>query len=300
MAFTLLELLVVAAIVGLLSGLLGVAVQRARATAARNQCDNNLRQIGVGLHLFHDTHGFFPHSGGLPKGGNKPPTPTIATNSKKWGVGDPNYSAQWQPGSWAFAILPFVEQSVVYQKQMYGAPVKTYMCPARGRENPQLVPDDDPIFPDWHYTHGGVNPWSKTDYAGNVNIMMGNLALNNDPRGTRLTGATSRISQVADGLSNTILIGEKSLDPRAYNTGAWLWDEPVFAGGGAGGTVRGGTRLLQDRVGVKFSNNWGSIHSGAVPFVFSDGGSRHLAYGTAHVTIKALMTTMGNEPVTEY
>src|SRR5207237_8598787 len=130
------------------------------------------------------------------------------------------------------------------EKQVYAVAVPRFMWPLRGRENPQIVPAEDPIFTQWTYNNGGVNPWGKTDYAGNVNVVLGNLALNNDPRGPMLTGKTERIADIIDGLSNTILIGEKAIDTRAYNTGGWLWDEPIFAGAGAGGTARGGSLLL--------------------------------------------------------
>src|SRR5437899_10961839 len=129
-----------------------------------------------------------------------------------------------------------MEINDVYQKQVYGAAIKIYMCPTRGRNNPQTVPARDPVFPEWTYNNGSVNPWGKTDYAGNVNVILGNLALNNHPSGPILTGKTKRIQDITDGLSNTILVGEKAIDTQAYNTGGWFWDEPIFAGGGAGGT----------------------------------------------------------------
>jgi prepilin-type N-terminal cleavage/methylation domain-containing protein len=298
-AFSLIELLVVIAIIGILVALVLPAIQRVRAAAARVGCGNNLKQISVALHSFHDTNGFFPHSGGLPPGGNKPPTPTIATLVKKWGVGDPRYPPQLQPGSWTYSILPYLEHTAAYQNQTYDVAVKTYMCPARGRMNPQVVPETDPVFPIWTYTNGGVLAWGKSDYAGNVNVFLGDLAMNNDPAGTALKSEMIRIAQIVDGVSTTILVGDKSLDPRAYDSGGWYWDEPIFAGGGAGGTVRGGVNVLQDAVGVTFRNNWGSLHPHGVLFLFADGSVRPLAYGVDTTTVSKLLTISGNEVVSD-
>jgi prepilin-type N-terminal cleavage/methylation domain-containing protein/prepilin-type processing-associated H-X9-DG protein len=299
-AFTLLELLVVIGIVSVLLGLLLAAVQRVRAAADRLRCQNSLRQIGMGLHAFHDAYGFFPHSGGLPPGGNKPPTPTILTTVKQWGVGDPRYTPRLQPGPWTYSILPFIEQNQAYLKQVYAVAVNIYMCPTRGRNNPQIVPSEDPVFPQWTYNNGGVNPWGKTDYAGNVNIILGNLALDNDPMGPRLKGKTERIADVVDGLSNTILIAEKAMDTRAYNTGGWYWDEPIFAGGGAGGTVRGGSLVVRDGNGIDFRNNWGSAHPGGAQLLFGDGSVREIAYGVQEKTVKALLSPAGGEIVPDF
>src|SRR5439155_18091247 len=133
----------------------------------------------------------------------------------------------------------------------------------------------------------GVSTWGKTDYAGNVYVVLGNLALNNYPRRPKLTGKTERIADISDGLSNTIVIGEKSIDTRAYNTGGWFWDEPIFAGGGAGGTVRGGSLVLRDREGVNFGNNWGSAHASGAHFLFGDNSVREIAYRVEEKTMRA-------------
>jgi prepilin-type processing-associated H-X9-DG protein len=102
---------------------------------------------------------------------------------------------------------------------------------------------------------------------------------------------------VTDGTSNTILVGEKSLDPKAYDTGGWFWDEPIFAGGGAGGTVRGGSQVKQDAPLVRFPDNWGSAHAGGALFLFADGSVRLLAFETPSTTVNALLSPSGGEVV---
>lgn len=289
---TLIEILVVIVIIGVLVGLLLPAVQKAREAAARAQCANNLKQCGLALQQFHDVNGFFPSNGGYRPNLDKQ---WIAVANRKqtwwWGLGNPSLSARQQTGSWAYAILPYLEQQGAFQNRDYGLALSLYMCPSRGRLNPQAVPPQDPIFPQFTYINGGINPWGKTDYAGNLQIITAKLE-SGLPAGTPLA-----IRDTTDGTSNTILLGEKSMDPRTYNTGGWLWDEPIFAGGGAGGTVRSGRKVQRDAIGIKFFNEWGSAHVGGAQFLWEDGSVRMISFGTPKGIMRALLTPAGGEVV---
>jgi hypothetical protein len=154
------------------------------------------------------------------------------------------------------------------------------------------VPPSDPVFPWNTFVNGGLNPWSTSDYAGN-----GYFLINRWPAGgVPVAGLPLKIANITDGLSNTILVGEKAMDQRSFNTGSWLWAEPVFSGG-SGGTDRWGTLIIQDGVGTPFPTNWGSSHIGGAQFVFGDGAVRPLRFGTDGNVVFALLTPAGGEVV---
>jgi prepilin-type N-terminal cleavage/methylation domain-containing protein/prepilin-type processing-associated H-X9-DG protein len=287
-AFTLIEVLVVCSVLSILIGVLLMAVQKVRATSDRVACANNLRQIGIALLSHHDTHKCFPSNGGwdgkqeIRAVDNTPFIVTVQVAELPfpfhWGVGDAKLLPREQTGSWAFSILPFVEESNIFRSRDWTVGVKTYVCPARRTGRAMEAVNDDY----GNYTGGGWL-WSKTDYAAN------GFLIRNRPY-------CPRLADIIDGASNTALVGEKSMNPSDYESGTWYWDEPFFTGGSMG-TQRTGFKLLQDSsdMGLIFRWNWGSAHSGGAQFVFADGSVRLVPFATKHSLVKALLTPNGRE-----
>ncbi len=296
-AFTLVELLVVLAIIAILVGLLLAAVQRVRESANRTVCTNNLKQIGLALQLHHDTYHCFPGNGGWD--GQETIQATDGSQTTVWvkefqlgltftcGVGQPGLMPWDQPGSWAYAILPYMEQQNMFEQRAWTEPVRLYFCPTR--RSPAARPATDDRY---GLYEGGGWAWAPTDYAANA------LVIPNRP-------VCMRIGQIMDGTSHTILVGEKSVNPLNYNTGTWYWDEPFFTGG-SGGTQRGfgfapgdGFSILRDdpKMGLDFRYNWGSAHPNGANFLFVDGSVRVIPYGTPTNIVRAILTPAGGEAV---
>jgi prepilin-type N-terminal cleavage/methylation domain-containing protein len=309
--FTLIELLVVIAIIAILIGLLLPAVQKVREAASKASCQNNLKQIGLGMIQHHTHFGVFPSNGFYLKidplqYSTQPP----GLSAIPWGIGNVNLSPANQTGPWSYSVLPFIEQTNAHDlistpattQQAVANVVKIYLCPSRGRDGAQSCPPTDPgpTYLGWNYQTGSpgvppglLNPWGKCDYAAN-----GYIAINPPTPGLPFPSTSSLVSltDITDGASNTILVGEKSLDHDAYNTGGWANDEPYVLGGTTSLT-RLGSLLLQDRSGLGTGalTNWGSAHMGVTQFVYADGSVHSLNNSISGPIVSALLTIRGKE-----
>jgi hypothetical protein len=278
----------VIAIIGTLVALLMPAVQQVRSVALRTSCTNNLRQIGLALNQFHNSYNVFPSNGGwdgkqtIASVSGAPFTPAtfdFTTNRLfQWGTGDPKLSPQGQTGSWAFAILPYVEQTPMYQQRQWSGGVPLYACPERRSADatPTVAQDAYGI-----YTSGGW-AWGRTDYGVNLD------AFDNRP-------TCWPMARFTDGLSNTILVGEKAYDPAVQSLN-WYYDEGFFLGGSKG-TSRGALGLNRDGPGINYKDNWGSAHPPGVHFLFGDGAVHLLTFDIEASVMAALLTPNGGEVV---
>jgi prepilin-type N-terminal cleavage/methylation domain-containing protein len=216
--FTLVELLVVIAIIGVLVALLLPAVQSAREAARRMQCSNNMKQIMLAMHNFHDTYHV------LPPGAVRPSTTAPVHDVFKIPRTGVNHS-------WAPFILPFMEQRPLFDKYKWdqdwastpNRPVvethlNTFICPSTP------IPKRFEEFT----TAGGLSAKaSASDYgiinavsAGGLNgLGLIDVGTNANPEGVMNVNVILRMGEVQDGLSNTFWLDEDAGRPGRYRTG---------------------------------------------------------------------------------
>jgi prepilin-type N-terminal cleavage/methylation domain-containing protein len=252
-AFTLIELLVVIAIIAILIALLVPAVQKVREAASRTQCQNNLKQIGLAFHAYHDNYK------NLPNGGRNTGTGTSSTVKADH--------------SWCYHILPFIEQQSVTKlsnSKLDVALVAVYLCPSRRGAT---------------LYHGD----SVCDYAGNAGTRTSDGANGTVIRTG--TAQITLHGGIPDGSSNTLLVGERRINLLYMTTTKDTHDnEPCFRYGWDGDGIRAAQAVgktwktpaldLADPTLDPALPHWqfGSSHPAAMNSVFADGSVRTINY----------------------
>jgi prepilin-type N-terminal cleavage/methylation domain-containing protein/prepilin-type processing-associated H-X9-DG protein len=315
--FTLIELLVVIAIIAVLIGLLLPAVQKVRESAARSQCSNNLHQLAVATHAYHEVNQRLPCGLNLPianASGAVFPTNALVKNGA---IGQPPTAGQFI--SWAEAVLPFIEQDNL-QKALNltqrefancngtnstGAQViKILICPSDKLDGLPL-PNVSTFVSGGTTFYFGMNSYGAN--AGTRSWFVSSMTTD----GVFYINSKVKLTDVRDGTSSTLLFGERyHFDPAytAINTlGGWAWanfnagqdyllSTPVPVNFTlAPGTQTGAPNFPEDDRVCAF----GSGHTNGANFAFADGSVRFLSLvNTSDLPLlQALSTRNGGEVV---
>ncbi|MHB1421983.1 MAG: DUF1559 family PulG-like putative transporter [Gemmataceae bacterium] len=300
LGFTLIELLVVIAIIAVLIGLLLSAVQKVRESAARTQCANNLKQIGLAMQNYHGAYNCLP--------------------STRLGL---------RFASWPVSILPFMEQDNLFQqwnlKENYYAQtvlahegqVKSYYCPSR-RAPPQLSIDDSPHngIPNSIVCPGALGDYACCGgtYANNPQVdlpacngamcigipqIVNGLCQNSQSQTTLLS--------ITDGTSNTLLAGDKHVPQGKFGQSgnSLTGDGSIYNGDYARNFCRlGGPNFPLGQGPFDVSANWsarfGSYHPGVCQFVFADGHTTTLVNSINANTLQLLAVRNDGQAIPDY
>jgi prepilin-type N-terminal cleavage/methylation domain-containing protein/prepilin-type processing-associated H-X9-DG protein len=336
--FTLIELLVVIAIIAMLIGLLLPAVQKVREAAARMKCTNNLKQIGLALHNYHDTNKMFP-PGYIDGNANPALTP------------DNDVGPGW---GWASFLLPYLEQDNLFKQihfnvtvgtgvntQISQLPLTIFQCPSDGNQQPcvlYLWTNPGASVTVAHGNYVGCNGWlecfngagGSDSGSGGMDGLSGGLGA--AAQGLFYRNSHNSIANVTDGLSNTIVVGERSSNhsPSTWAGAvpgamcpAWMATQPYTApytapaqapvgpNGSAYDNADYGealvlahgnqTHLPSADTPFYDPDTFYSMHTGqGANFLFGDGSVHFLTTSINPITYQALCTIAGGEVATDW
>lgn len=277
--FTLIELLVVIAIIAILIALLLPAVQQAREAARRSQCKNNLKQMGLALHNYHETFGTYPPGIVSVAACNGGTAPTVVYG-------------------WGTYLLPQLDQAPIFEMLMKTTPP---VC--------NIMPAATTLFPPTTGTAVLQTPLPAfvcpSDTGAQTNVYYGNYSKSNyvisEQVGNNITSV--RIRDITDGTSNTLMMGERSLKPGAptgqRQTGAIVWGRHSASDAGFkfrvawpinfGNPNTSATGIAGDNGCARHGIS--SEHTGGAQFLLGDGSVRFISENIAHNPVAQTPTT---------
>lgn len=298
-AFTLIELLVVIAIIAILIALLLPAVQQAREAARRSQCKNNLKQLGLALHNYHDVHNSFP-------------------------VG--NYACCW--GTWMIALFPQLEQTALYNMYNHNRKFLDQDGRYSGVDNRPVTTRRISVFScpsDTEAVYSASN-LTKHNYLANYGntgfqqqATLNGVQFGGAPFASIATtgGRVEKMSTMTDGLSNTLLLGEGIQTPETNDLRGLTWygNSSAFTTylgpnsnsadmiAGTSGCVSQPERNSPCAYATTANPDMlasRSRHTGGVQVSLADGAARFISENISIDVWRALGTSRGGEVVGEF